>query len=682
MTRRLAPPGQTEEVRAQRVLVLAPHYDDEAIGCGGLLAALAGAGARIVVLFLTDGAGGVEGAPTEDRDEQDGDEQDGDEQAEGEYAARRRAESERALAVLGIREARHLELPDGALSQHLDRLAGAYTQALEELEPDLVLVPGPLETTPDHRAAFAALHQVLAPLRRGDPLEALLRSTRVLVYEVNHPAYPDLLVDVSPFLERLTEALACYRSQLERHDYSSAALGLRSYRTHSLPRGVQGAEGYSRLLLRDFVTRSLSDLVEHLGGSSRIAPIVEGPLVSVVVRTRDRPQLLREALASLARSRYRRLQVVVVNDGGDSAALELGPGAADGITLERVDLAENRGRAAAANAGVAAAKGEYLGFLDDDDVVSAEHYATLVDLVSAADVRAAYTDAAVGVYRLVGGEAEDGRGERGWVCAERRLPYSRDFDADLLLIDNYIPLHTLLVERELVERVGPFDESLPFFEDWDWLIRLSRITTPRHLPRVTCEYRHFERSSHHALGGSDSDRRRDFVELKARVLAKHAELLSPARLAAAVVNLRREAVELAENAATLGEQLAEQADKREDIQQRYFELEREKMAVERDRAELERAKAQLEQSWHRLNGEVVGLRAERVELMQGAAASSAAIEELRREEGRLRATIEEQGARQTELYAEIERLNRLIGAMEQTRAWRLHQLLQRRRPAG
>ena len=66
----------------------------------------------------------------------------------------------------------------------------------------------------------------------------------------------------------------------------------------------------------------------------------------------------------------------------------------------RVELAENRGRAGAADAGVAAATGDYVAFLDDDDLAAPEHLATLVGLVGAAGVRVAYTDAAVGVYEL------------------------------------------------------------------------------------------------------------------------------------------------------------------------------------------------------------------------------------------------------------------------------------------
>ena len=60
MNATLQPPGATERVRAASALVLAPHYDDEVLGCGGLVAQLAAAGATVRVLFLSDSAGGDE----------------------------------------------------------------------------------------------------------------------------------------------------------------------------------------------------------------------------------------------------------------------------------------------------------------------------------------------------------------------------------------------------------------------------------------------------------------------------------------------------------------------------------------------------------------------------------------------------------------------------------------------
>jgi glycosyltransferase involved in cell wall biosynthesis len=83
-----------------------------------------------------------------------------------------------------------------------------------------------------------------------------------------------------------------------------------------------------------------------------LAPVESGPPVSVIVRTKDRPHWLAEALRSLDASSYRRTEIVLVNDGG--APPQVAPLS---LPVVRVDLATNRGRAAAANAGVEAASG-------------------------------------------------------------------------------------------------------------------------------------------------------------------------------------------------------------------------------------------------------------------------------------------------------------------------------------
>jgi chromosome segregation ATPase len=131
------------------------------------------------------------------------------------------------------------------------------------------------------------------------------------------------------------------------------------------------------------------------------------------------------------------------------------------------------------------------------------------------------------------------------------------------------------------------------------------------------------------------------------VLAKHAARFSPERLAGAVDTLRRELVEAAEEAA----------------------------AARRGLAAAERERAGLEDRFHRVNGEATALRGERERL-------TAEAERLYGEEQALRAVVADQDAHLGRTYAEIERLNRLIGAMEGTRAWRLHRWLDRFRTRG
>src|SRR5215210_1724042 len=334
----LQPPGWTERVRAESALVIAPHYDDEVLGCGGLLAQLTAAGTAVRVLFLTDGGGGEQ---IEDREV---------------YRQRRREEAARVSALLRLAGSDSLDLPDGRLDRHLDEAVEGIRRAVLTQRPGLLLVPSPLEVSSDHRAAFAAVHRLLAPVRDAGAEQEPLRGLRILLYEVNHPAHPDLLVDVTAEAPLLEQAMAAYASQEERHPYWNASLGLRRFRTLSLGPGVALAEGYRRLRVEDFTTRSPAQLVRHLGGSTDLREMREGPRISVVVRTRDRPELLAQALASLAEGEYRRAEVVLVNDGGEPPAVPEGYP----LAVTRIDLAESRGRAGAAEAGVAAATGDYV----------------------------------------------------------------------------------------------------------------------------------------------------------------------------------------------------------------------------------------------------------------------------------------------------------------------------------
>lgn len=594
-----SPPGHTEDIVTQSLLVIAPHYDDEVLGCGGLIARSVSRGAVVRVLFVTDGGGRREGNDRVD------------------YVARRRRESEAACEALGVVGAEHLALRDGRLRDHLDAVGEAIERALLAQRPDHLLITSPVEASSDHRAAFAALHRRMIGLRSGQALWDVCQDLTVLTYEVNHPQRADLLVDISEQRDVLGRAMAHYASQQEQHDYLGAALGLARFRSLTLPVGTELVEAYRRLTLQDFITRGPSRLLTHLGVVPELLEVHQGPKVSVIVRTKDRPRLLGEALASLAANGYGRTEVLVVNDGGEPPELP----ADFPHEVRRLDLPTNVGRAAAANAGIAAAGGDYLSFLDDDDLAEPEHLATLAGLVAAQGVRVAYSDAAVGVYHL--------DPDQGWSCQERRLPYSRDFDGELLLFDNYIPFNTLLIDRRLVDEVGDLDTALPFFEDWDFLIRLAARTPFHHLPRVTCEYRQFRGGGHHVLGDGGRERE-DFLTMKARVVDKHKNLWSTSTAAKVVDGLRGEAV------------AEQEAARRWQVQSRQWE-----------------------ESHHQLNGRLVGLE-NHCRVLEGS--EQRARDELRELQGQERKVSEDL----RRAYAENERLTGLIEAMESTRAWRLH----------
>jgi glycosyltransferase involved in cell wall biosynthesis len=254
-------------------------------------------------------------------------------------------------------------------------------------------------------------------------------------------------------------------------------------------------------------TTSFEELRRTIGPSA-LAGGASGPApVSVVIRTRNRPALLREALESLRSQTARPRQVVVVNDGGASPK-DVTDGFHDAFDVVLEDPRQRHGRSAAANRGVALATEELVAFLDDDDRCFPDHLERLMAAQRQGPEPVVYADAVTVVY---------GQGESGWEPRVRTLQYSLDYDPDYLLLANYIPIHTLLLPRELFRKVGGFDEGLEYSEDWDFLIRLSAETPFRHLRAVTCEYRVFEAQSndptHVAAGtGAFQDARRKIFE--------------------------------------------------------------------------------------------------------------------------------------------------------------------------
>ncbi|MET0620144.1 MAG: PIG-L family deacetylase, partial [Thermoanaerobaculia bacterium] len=487
-------PYQSSELTGARILVLAAHPDDESFGAGGTLALSAGKAEAIRVWIATDGTG-QEGVPPE---------------GARDYAARRREEAIAAVAALGLEEPRFAGLADRSLSG-LDSsrvLDTAIREELADFRPDLVLCPSPAEIHPDHRALARALFEEVASSRPGDPEHDRFRMMRIAFYELSHPILPNVLVDIAPVAEKKDEALACYVSQQAVRDYAGAIRGLNAYRRLTLS-GRGPVEAFRVLTYAEASTTSLEELRRAIG-PSLVTDGDRGPApVSVVIRTRNRPALLREALESLRAQTARPKQVVVVNDGGASPK-EVVDGFRDAFPVLLDEPRQRRGRSAAANRGVALAKEELVAFLDDDDRCFPDHIERLAAGHRQGPEPVVYSDAVTVVY---------GQGEAGWEPRIRTLQYSLDFDPDYLLLANYIPIHTLLLPRELFTKVGGFDEGIEYSEDWDFLIRLSAETSFRHLRAVTCEYRVFESQSgdpnpgHVAAGaGAFQDARRKIFE--------------------------------------------------------------------------------------------------------------------------------------------------------------------------
>ncbi len=202
------------------------------------------------------------------------------------------------------------------------------------------------------------------------------------------------------------------------------------------------------------------------------------PLISVIVPTFNRPDMLKRALQSIAQQIFTDYEIIVVNDGGIDVA--------DTVTSfnERHNITcihhgKNRGLAAARNSGIGVARGKYIAYLDDDDRFAPDHLQTLVSFLEQSHLRIAYSDAWRIVQRMEHGE---------YVEVERSVPYSHDFNPDTLLISNYFPVLCVMHEKACLEKTGGFDETLTTHEDWDLWIRLSRHFPFAHLKQTTAEF--------------------------------------------------------------------------------------------------------------------------------------------------------------------------------------------------
>lgn len=138
-----------DQTLSGRIVVVAPHMDDELIGCGGILASLAD-GARAHVVYATDGAGSPASPYPWRRVDRTA------------LAGVRQEEARAGLRALGLPDghAHFLGLPDGRLQREREELRARLGRMLAELEPDHLLAPFRMDFHPDHLAVAAAIRQL------------------------------------------------------------------------------------------------------------------------------------------------------------------------------------------------------------------------------------------------------------------------------------------------------------------------------------------------------------------------------------------------------------------------------------------------------------------------------------------------------------------------------------------
>jgi N-acetylglucosamine malate deacetylase 1 len=224
------------------VLIVAPHQDDEIIGCGGALALQVRSGKKASIVILQDGADGHEELGTTREAQRD----------------MRNEESRQAAALLELDPPRFLN--------HA-RLAESVPQAVEELKKllteqkiDAVFTPFVLDGHPDHRTA----NYILAAA-----LNSVSWDVRILCYEVWGLLIPNVLVIIDDVIEKKLDMLRCFTFANKALDYVHTTKGLNMYRSRLLGAGeCRYAECFFELPRQEFI-----ELVDRVQASEKAASV-------------------------------------------------------------------------------------------------------------------------------------------------------------------------------------------------------------------------------------------------------------------------------------------------------------------------------------------------------------------------------------------------------------------------
>ncbi|MBU1047346.1 MAG: glycosyltransferase [Candidatus Omnitrophica bacterium] len=208
----------------------------------------------------------------------------------------------------------------------------------------------------------------------------------------------------------------------------------------------------------------------------------EEPLISVIVPTYNRAHFLKEAIESVLAQTYKNLEIIIVDDGSTDNTSKL----VEKFTDKRIIYLhqDNKGVSVARNRGIQRAKGEYISFLDSDDIWLPQKLQKQLEVFKTSRFNPGV------VYTGIQYMDHNGNPKK-----QKKLSKYRGNIFNKLLRKNIAGIgSTMLVKRECFDKCGLFDENLPSREDLDILIRISQYFAVDYVPEfLTLERIHRQR---------------------------------------------------------------------------------------------------------------------------------------------------------------------------------------------
>lgn len=417
-------------MKRENVLVFAAHPGQEILGCGGFLCLKANSGAQIRIIIVSDSA---QGMPAE------------------ESIYDRSKECLAGLKLLGVApeyvtfwDYRDKEVPlSGPIIEKIRLTVGDF-------KPQVIVLPHPKESHSDHQRVTRAILKALESRWRGT----------LQFFETIEPAWPvDHHIDISSVIEKKKAAMQMHVSQLSQFDYVHSLQLLAALRGSR--QNMQYAEAF---------------LIYEWDSSPQLF-FDNQPLISVILRANDM-SLAQNALTSLCGQYYEHFEVILVWHGQDS------PDLSDFHILDIRVVQGESGRSRNLNLGLAAARGEFISILDQDDYLYPQHFAELLPNINGVPFDIAFSGC-----KLVACERMDD----DTIKPLRVIGLLKDEKSpSQILFGNTIPVHALLLKTSVTLNLR-FDEDFHAYEDWDFLTRCV-LTNARFIfvDEFTCEYRLYE----------------------------------------------------------------------------------------------------------------------------------------------------------------------------------------------
>lgn len=212
------------------------------------------------------------------------------------------------------------------------------------------------------------------------------------------------------------------------------------------------------------------------------------PLITVITRTvSGREGLLKQAIKSVVNQTYANIEHIIVEDGGVSCSAicdEYSLAERAGYSIRHLGC-DKKGRSYAANRAFEEARGDYFLILDDDDLLFPDHLETLYIELLNSDADGSYSlawDTPVShMDKVKGSYKEEGH---------FTLPiFYQEFEHEVLMHHNYLPIQSVLFRRELYDLNGGFEEDMDFLEDWVFWCKITKNAKFKFVKKTTSMFK-------------------------------------------------------------------------------------------------------------------------------------------------------------------------------------------------